>query len=68
MARSKYRQKQDLGIEERDGTYTIAPYKQAREHKGWVVDTERAETFPASTTIEEVVRRTVELVQASQEQ
>jgi hypothetical protein len=53
-------------IEERDGIYTIAPYKQTQEQKGWVVDTERAETLPFGTTVEQVVRRTVERVQASE--
>jgi hypothetical protein len=51
-------------IKERDGIYTIAPYKNAMGHKGWVVDTERAESLPSGATIEEVIKRTIERVQA----
>jgi len=55
---------QGWSIEERNGVYTIAPYKNATDHKGWVVDTERAESLSPGATIEEVVKRTVERVQS----
>jgi hypothetical protein len=52
-------------IEERNGTYTIAPYKNATDHKGWVVDKERGESLPLGATIDDVVKRTIERVQSS---